>query len=320
MLGEFATLVDPQRDIPPQIVRLTGITTAMVCDAPTIGAVLPMFFDFARGAVLVPTMPASTWRSCVPPPSAYTSPGRGRRCCARWAGAPVLSREEAPSVQLAALARLFAVASQPTHRALADARATVEVLHALLERVGNQGVHTYADLRAYLPGLTPAQRSKRTLAEDLPHRPGVYLFRAPSGEVLYVGTAIDLRRRVIQYFNGADRRARTRELVALAAASTMSSARTRWKPACVSCGCWPRMPALQPPLTVPAPLVVGGIDRRGVPAAVGGAGPATTARWPVSVPRRRRRHRRPAGTVHRDPHLHPPPRALRAARTGLPAA
>src|SRR6202453_3777055 len=34
VLGEFATLVDPQRSIPPQIVQLTGITTAMVCDAP----------------------------------------------------------------------------------------------------------------------------------------------------------------------------------------------------------------------------------------------------------------------------------------------
>src|ERR1700738_617224 len=53
VLGEFATLVDPERSIPPQIVQLTGITTAMVCDAPTIGAVLPMFFEFARGAVLV---------------------------------------------------------------------------------------------------------------------------------------------------------------------------------------------------------------------------------------------------------------------------
>ncbi|MBO0866775.1 MAG: hypothetical protein J2P16_17075, partial [Mycobacterium sp.] len=53
VLGEFATLVDPQRSIPPQIVRLTGITTAMVYDAPTIGAVLPTFLEFARGAVLV---------------------------------------------------------------------------------------------------------------------------------------------------------------------------------------------------------------------------------------------------------------------------
>ena len=52
VLGEFATLVDPQRSIPPQIVQLTGITTAIVCNAPTIDAVLPMFLEFARGAVL----------------------------------------------------------------------------------------------------------------------------------------------------------------------------------------------------------------------------------------------------------------------------
>jgi DNA polymerase-3 subunit epsilon len=130
----------------------------------------------------------------------------------------VLSREEAPSVALAALARLFAVATQPTHRALDDARATVEVLHALIERVGNQGVHTYAELRAYLPNVTPTQRRKRVLADGLPHRPGVYLFRGPSGEVLYVGTSVDLRRRVSQYFTGADPRGRMKEMVTLAGA------------------------------------------------------------------------------------------------------
>src|ERR1700731_4512123 len=54
VLGEFATLIDPQRSIPPQIVQLTGITTAMVCDAPTVPAVLPMFFEVPPGSVLVP--------------------------------------------------------------------------------------------------------------------------------------------------------------------------------------------------------------------------------------------------------------------------
>ena len=53
VLGEFATLVDPGRAIPPQIVALTGITSAMVYDAPKIDAVLPAFLEFARGAVLV---------------------------------------------------------------------------------------------------------------------------------------------------------------------------------------------------------------------------------------------------------------------------
>ena len=219
VLGEFATLVDPQRSVPPQIVRLTGITTAMMCAAPTIDAVLPMFFEFARGAVLV----AHNARFDIGFLRAAAD-----RCGMRWRrpevlctvqlARRVLSREDAPSVRLAALARLFAVASEPTHRALDDARATVDVLHALIERVGNQGVRTYADLRSYLPNVTPAQRRKRVLAEGLPRRPGVYLFRGPAGEVLYVGTAIDLRRRVSQYFNGSDQRTRIREMVALAGA------------------------------------------------------------------------------------------------------
>ena len=203
VLGEFAILVDPQRSIPPQIVQLTGITTAMVCNAPTIDAVLPMFLEFAGDAVLVAHnagfdigfLRAAAERCEIPWP-------RPQVLCTVRLARRVLSREEAPSVRLAALARLFAVAAQPTHRALDDARATVEVLHALIERVGNQGVHTYADLRSYLPDVTPAQRRKRVLADGLPRRPGVYLFRGPSGEVLYVGTAVDLRRRVSQYFNG----------------------------------------------------------------------------------------------------------------------
>jgi DNA polymerase-3 subunit epsilon len=217
VLGEFGTLVDPQRSIPPQIVQLTGITTAMLCDAPTIDAVLPMFLEFAGDSVLVAHnagfdigfLRAAAERCHIPWPQPQVL------CTVRLARR-VLSREEAPSVRLAALARLFAVAAQPTHRALDDARATVEVLHALIERVGNQGVHSYADLRSYLPDVTPAQRRKRVLADGLPHRPGIYLFRGPSGEVLYVGTAVDLRRRVSQYFNGADPRGRMKEMVALA--------------------------------------------------------------------------------------------------------
>jgi DNA polymerase-3 subunit epsilon len=111
---------------------------------------------------------------------------------------------------------LFGATTTPTHRALDDARATVDVLHGLIERVGNQGVHTYTELRSYLPDVTPAQRRNRHLADALPRRPGVYLFRGPSAEVLYVGTAVDLRRRVGQYFNGADPRTRMKEMASLA--------------------------------------------------------------------------------------------------------
>jgi DNA polymerase III subunit epsilon len=219
VLGELATLIDPGRSIPPQIVRLTGITSAMVCDAPTIDSVLPAFLEFSRGAVLVAHnagfdigfLRAAAERCQIPWP-------RPPVLCTVRLARRVLTRDEAPTVRLSALAQLFGAATTPTHRALDDARATVDVLHALIERVGNQGVHTYTDLRSYLPDVTPAQRRKRHLADPLPHRPGVYLFRGPSNEVLYVGTAVDLRRRVRQYFNGADPRTRIKEMASLATA------------------------------------------------------------------------------------------------------
>jgi DNA polymerase-3 subunit epsilon len=216
ILGELATLVDPGRAIPPQIVQLTGITSAMVHDAPTIETVLPAFLEFSRGAVLVAHnagFDIGFLRAAA------------QRCDTTWPKPPVLctvrlarrvlTRDEAPSVRLSALAQLFGASTKPTHRALDDARATVDVLHALIERVGNQGVHTYADLRAYLPDVSPAQRRKRVYANKVPRRPGVYMFRGPSAEVLYVGTAVDMHRRVSQYFNGADPRRGIKEMVAL---------------------------------------------------------------------------------------------------------
>ena len=53
VLGEFQTLVRPSGPVPPMIQVLTGITSAMVRNAPTIEAVLPAFLEFSRGAVLV---------------------------------------------------------------------------------------------------------------------------------------------------------------------------------------------------------------------------------------------------------------------------
>jgi len=53
VLGEFQTLVNPHVPIPAFIQVLTGITDAMVADAPRIEAALPAFLEFARGSVLV---------------------------------------------------------------------------------------------------------------------------------------------------------------------------------------------------------------------------------------------------------------------------
>ncbi|OZM70511.1 hypothetical protein CFN78_25490 [Amycolatopsis antarctica] len=217
VLGEFGTFVNPGMPIPPQIVSLTGITTAMVHDAPSIDRVLPSFLEFIGGAVLVAhNAPFDTgFMRAACQAHGYPWPRAAVVCTVRLARR-VVPREDTPSYRLSALAALFGAGTVPNHRALDDARATVDVLHGLLERVGGLGVHSLEELLDYLPEVTAAQRRKRQLAADLPSAPGVYLFRGPNEEVLYVGTASDLRRRVRQYFTGSESRGRIREMVALA--------------------------------------------------------------------------------------------------------
>ncbi|TYP88385.1 DEDD exonuclease domain-containing protein [Blastococcus xanthinilyticus] len=217
VLGEFQTLVDPGHEIPPYISVLTGITTAMVSAAPRIGAVLPAFLEFARGAVLV----------------AHNAPfdlGFLKAACAEngvaWPAAAsvdtavlarrLLTRDEVPNCKLATLAPYFSATTSPTHRALDDARATVDVLHGLFERLGPLGVTTLEELSGLTRQIDPERRRKRHLADDVPHGPGVYLFRGPRDEPLYVGTSTDLRTRVRSYFTSGEQRSRITEMVALA--------------------------------------------------------------------------------------------------------
>jgi DNA polymerase-3 subunit epsilon len=124
----------------------------------------------------------------------------------------VLSRNH----RLSSLAVVFGATTVPDHRALHDARATVDVLHGLLERVGNLGVHTLEELASYTSRVTPAQRRKRFLAEQLPPLPGVYVFQDERGRPLYVGTSRNIRARARTYFTASEQRTRMAEMVALA--------------------------------------------------------------------------------------------------------
>ena len=217
VLGEFQTLVDPGTAIPPFIAVLTGITDAMVAGSPRLEQALPAFLEFSRGAVLVahnaPFDLGFLKAGCTH--LGIDWPGHDSLDTARLARR-VLTRDEAPNCKLATLARLFRSATTPDHRALSDARATVDVLHGLLARLGGLGVQSLEELRTFSSQVSAAQRRKRHLADGLPALPGVYLFRDGHGRVLYVGKSTNLRGRVRQYFTASENRTRMAEMVAVA--------------------------------------------------------------------------------------------------------
>lgn len=218
VLGEFQTLVNPRTEIPAFIAVLTGISNSMVADSPPIESVLPAFLEFAAGCVLVAhNAPfdvgflrhfAEQQGRAWPALEVVDTAVLARR---------VVTRDDAPNCKLSSLARVFRSTTTPNHRALSDARATVDVLHGLMERIGAQGVSTLEELQTFSSRVSAAQRKKRHLADGLPHAPGVYLFRDDADRVLYVGTSRDLRRRVRSYFTASETRSRMGEMVRLAA-------------------------------------------------------------------------------------------------------
>ncbi len=216
-LGVFATLVNPGERLPPFITVLTGITEAMLAPAPPIEAVLPSLLEFLRGSVLVahnaPYDVGFLKAACArhgytwPQPRVLDTAAVARRA---------LTRDEVPNRKLGTLAQFFRAAVQPTHRALDDARATVDVLHGLIERLGSFRVHTLGDAIEFAKAVTPTQRRQRHLADGLPHAPGVYVFRAADDRALYVGTSKDIATRVRSYFTASEKRARISEMLGAA--------------------------------------------------------------------------------------------------------
>ncbi len=147
--GEFASLVNPGTPVPPKIEDLTGISDWMLAAAPRLGAVLPGLLEFSQDCVLV--------AHNAPFDLGFLTAACGT-CGVAWPGFTVLDTvmlarqvmnpDEIPDCKLGTLAGFFRARTTPSHRALADARATAHVLGWLIRRLTHQGVRTLGQLQA----------------------------------------------------------------------------------------------------------------------------------------------------------------------------
>ena len=106
----------------------------------------------------------------------------------------VLLRDEVPNVKLATLARHFRSPTTPDHRALTDARATVDVLHGLMERVGSLGVPSLEELSAY-SSRVPAATRRKLLDMAATEKMQVCFYHAPfpaTGHIAKAGNGFEL--------------------------------------------------------------------------------------------------------------------------------
>ena len=209
----WSSLVGVSMPLGRGIQRFTGITQAMLADAPAPEAVLPELARRLRGRVLV----AHSARFDL-----GVLRGAFSRAGLDWPSPPVLctvamARRFAPLQKrrgLAALADALGIEVVETHRALPDAETCARVFCALFARL-TAHAGTIAEAVALLGprrggggggarrSRTGARRrppSERPDFSALPRDPGVYVFRDADGRPLYVGKSVSLRTRARQHF------------------------------------------------------------------------------------------------------------------------
>ena len=152
-LGEFETFVNPGHSIPDYIQELTGISNSMVDQSPAISTVLPALFEFlgSHQETVIVAQNAPFDLSFLKHYSKvhdYPWPAFAVLDTAIIAR-KVLTRDEVPNCKLGTLAAFFGTQTAPNHRALDDARATVDVLHGLIERLGSFDIYTLEELQKF---------------------------------------------------------------------------------------------------------------------------------------------------------------------------
>jgi DNA polymerase III epsilon subunit family exonuclease len=166
VLGTFQSFVDPGHPLPVFITQLTGISDEMLISAPFIDEILPTLFEFLGSAeetvVVAHNSPfdlsflkaASLTHEIAWPDYLTVDTARLARA--------VLDPDEVVNCKLSTLSDFFGATTSPSHRALDDALATVDVLHALIERLAGFDVHSFEQMRNF---PSKKKRIKRPISE-----------------------------------------------------------------------------------------------------------------------------------------------------------
>lgn len=199
--SRFVTLINPERKIDPFVARLTGITDALVANAPKFHEVAKQILETIGDRVIVAHNASFDYGFLK---AMYRSLGfrfeRDTLCTIE------VARDIFPghkSYGLKNITRDLGIPLPRHHRALGDTEATAKLLELLY---ANDAGKLFKRIKPDLPEVRIPPNLPPDQLKDLPEEVGVYYFHDADGNMLYVGKSIDIRKRVLQHFHPTEKR------------------------------------------------------------------------------------------------------------------
>jgi DNA polymerase-3 subunit epsilon len=208
-VARWSTLVQPGVRLPPFIKSLTGITDAMLADAPAFAEVAPTLSALLEGAVLVAHNVRFDHGFLLNEFARLAHPLRVKTLCTVR-----LSRRLYPqhrSHGLDAIMQRHGLQTQARHRAMGDVDMVLAWLAQASAELGTGTIEQAA--RELLQGSAALPPQLETPMSDIPESPGVYTFFGEGQLPLYIGKSVKMRSRVMSHFQAAARQPREMRMV-----------------------------------------------------------------------------------------------------------
>ncbi|RZN80311.1 MAG: exonuclease [Winogradskyella sp.] len=196
---QFISLVNPEKEIQPFVVNLTGINNKMLHNAPKFYEVAKRIIEITEDTIIVAHNSSFDYRILKTEFQRLGFPFKRKTLCTVELSKQLIP--DMPSYSLGKLTRSLGIAISDRHRADGDAKATVKLFKMLLNKDLKKEIITQA--------VKTEQRSKiasnlKAIVEEMPTETGVYYIHNEGGDIIYIGKSNNIKKRITQHFTGTN--------------------------------------------------------------------------------------------------------------------
>ncbi len=203
VVDKFIGLINPEREIQPFVVKLTGINNKMLRSAPKFHEVAKRIIEITDGAVLVAHNAQFDYRILRTEFRRLGYDFQRKTLCTVDLSKKLLP--DAESHSLGKLVRSLGIPMSDRHRANGDAVATLKLFKLLLNKDSEKTIIKEVIREESHGELSPTQLD---IIFDLPSETGVYYMHDKDGEIIFLGKTKNIKKRVNQHFTNVGQLAR----------------------------------------------------------------------------------------------------------------
>ncbi|MFK2821042.1 exonuclease domain-containing protein [Flavobacteriaceae sp. LMIT009] len=211
VVDQFISLVNPEREIQPFVVNLTGINNNMLRNAPKFYEIAKRIVEITQDCIIVAHNAQFDYRILRTEFKRLGFDFSKETLCTVELSKQLIPGKD--SYSLGKLTRSLGIPVSDRHRAAGDAQATVTLFKMLLAKDTSKTIISES-IR-----LEPKHQMEPRLLDiidSLPSITGVYYMHDANGEVVYVGKSKNIKRRVNQHFTSSSPKQRKMQLKVVA--------------------------------------------------------------------------------------------------------